>query len=485
VAGDTTIEAGPAPGAAPAPAALPAGVTRPIPGALLSLALPVLASQILRLGYQWVDALWVRGLGVHATAAVTTSIFVMWWVYSLNDVFAIGVTAYTSQLLGAGERRRAGVAAYKGLRASALLGLTGTVLGVFLAPRIFGLMSPDPRSVESGAAYLAVVLGGAPLYLMGLTSESIMRASGDTRTPLVIDLCAVTLNAVLDPFLIYGWGPFPRMGVAGAAWATVIAQAAMITGYLTVAARGHRAFPLARHAEGPPVRIAGMARVGIPAALIGMLFSVVYVAFARSASRFGAASMAIVGIANRVEALQFMNSVAIGTAGAALVGQNLGAGRPDRAARVIRTGLTWNLWIAGALSAVLIAWPQLFLSLFSRDPEVLRLGVPYVRILTLCLIVNGMEIVTAESIMGSGHTRALSWIFGTFSLLRIPLGFKVPDWTGLGVLGIAWVITVTCVVRGLIIVGWAARGTWKRGLYGELHGAEPPRPEPPGASGRA
>lgn len=464
---------------------LPDGVTRPIPSALLALALPVLASQVLRLGYQWVDALWVRGLGVHATAAVTTSLFVMWSVYSLNDIFAIGITAYVSQLLGSGERRRAGVAAFKGLCASALLGLTGLALGVFAARPIFGLMNPDPLAVESGAAYLAIVLAGAPFLLVALTCEGIMRASGDTRTPLLVDLCAVALNAVLAPFLIYGWGPFPKLGVAGAAWATVIAQAAMMAGFLSIAARGHPAFPLARRAEGPPVRIAGMVRVGVPAALIGLLFSVVYVTFARSASRFGAASMAIVGIANRIEALQFVASVAIGTAGAALVGQNLGAGRPDRAARVIRTGITWNLWLSATMSALLLAWPQLFISLFSRDEEVLRLGVPYLRILTLCLIVNGMEIVTAEAVMGSGHTRALSWIFGAFSVLRIPLAFWVPDWTGLGVLGIAWVITATCLVRGFLIVGWAARGTWKRGLQRELHGAGNPGETPPGTAGAA
>jgi putative MATE family efflux protein len=269
------------------------------------------------------------------------------------------------------------------------------------------------------------------------------------------------------------------MGVAGAAWATVIAQAVMVGGYLLMAARGHHAFPLARRADGPPVGIAGMARVGVPAALIGVLFSVVYVAFARSASRFGTASMAIVGIANRVEALQFVTSFSIGSAGAALVGQNLGAGLPDRASRVIRTGLAWNVWISGALSLVLLAFPQVFIAMFTRDAEVLRLGVPYVRILTLCLVFNGMEIVTAEAVLGSGHTRALSWIFSVFSLIRIPLAFLVPDWTGSGVLGIAWVITATCTVRALAIVTWAARGTWKRGLGRELHGIEPP----PGAAG--
>jgi len=451
-----------------------AGIAQPIPRALLRLALPVLASQLLRLGYQWVDALWVRGLGVQATAAVTTSIFVMWWVYSLNDIVAIGATAYVSQLLGAGERKRAGVAAYKAIRGSALLGLLGTVAGLFAAHRIFAFMSPDPVMAATGARYLAIVLTASPLPMIAFTCESIMRASGDTRTPLLLDLCAVALNAILDPLLIYGIGPFPALGVAGAAWATVSAWAFLVLGYFTVAARGHAAFPMARHADGPPVRIAGMAKVGVPAALIGVLFSVVYIAFARSAARFGAASMAIVGIANRIEAIQFITSLAIGTAGAALVGQNLGAGQPERATQVIKTGLKWNLWISGVMTTVLMVFPSVFLTLFTQDPEVHRLGVPYLRILSLCLLINGMEIITAESVLGSGHTTALSWIFCTFSIARIPLAFLAPNWGHSGVLGIAWVISATCIVRGLLIVAWAARGTWKRGLHRELHDAPTP-----------
>jgi Na+-driven multidrug efflux pump len=135
---------------------------------------------------------------------------------------------------------------------------------------------------------------------------------------------------------------------------------------------------------------------------------------------------------------------------------------------VIWTGLRWIFWVAVAVTVLLTAWPQGFLQLFSRDPEVLRLGVPYIRILALCLVVNGLEIVTAESILGSGHTRALSVLFTSFSLVRIPLAFLVPAWTGSGVLGIAWVITGTCIVRGLLILAWAARGTWKQGLRREL-----------------
>jgi Na+-driven multidrug efflux pump len=225
-----------------------------------------------------------------------------------------------------------------------------------------------------------------------------------------------------------------------------------------------------------------MAGVGVPAALISMLFSFVYIAFARSASAYGAASVAVVGMVNRIEALQFIGSIALGTAGAALVGQNLGAGRPDRAAEVIRVGCTWNAWITGTMTVLMFAAPEPFLRLFTSDPEAIRIGVPYLRVVALCFVPNGFEIVTTESILGSGHTRTVAWIFSIVSLLRIPLGFLVPAWTGLGAVGIAWVITVTCIVRAVLVVGWAARGTWKRGLARELAAGEGPAPAAPESS---
>ena len=463
-----------------------ARLARPVPRALVRLALPVLASQALRLAYQWVDALWVRGLGVNATAAVTTSVFVLWAMYSLHDVFGVGLAAYVSQLLGAGDRERAGIAVRKGLLAALATGLAGTLLGLFAARPLYALMDPGGTAVADGAAYLRVALTGIPFVMLALTCEVTMRAAGDTRTPLLVDVAAVLLNVALAPVLIYGLGPAPRLGVAGAALATVTAQALMLGCYLVLAARGHPALPLTlgRPAPGrdlPPVRIAGLARVGLPAALIGLLFSVVYVAFTRAASPWGAAAVAVVGLANRLEAVQFIVSLALGLAGASLLGQALGAGRPERAAEVLRTGQRWIVLVSLALTATYLAAPRALLSLFSRDPQLLALGTPYLRVLALALPATGIEIVTAETVLGSGHTQVMSRIFTAFSLLRIPLAFVVPRWGGLGVTGIAWLIAVTCVLRCACIVGWAARGTWKRGLTRELHGAAPAAGAPPAA----
>jgi putative MATE family efflux protein len=450
--------------------AAPPSLALPVPRALLRLALPVLASQALRLAFQWVDALWVRGLGTTATAAITTSVFVVWCVLSLNDVFGMGLSAYVSQLMGAGDRARAGVAAWKGIRASACMGLLGTAFGVFGARAIFRVMDPGGTVVHDGAAYLGVVLGAAPLFMAAETCESVLRASGDTRTPFLVELGAVAFNALLAPLLIYGPGPFPRLGIAGAAWATVGAHAVRLSCYAVLAARRHPSFPLARRAPGAPVRILGMARVGAPAALIGMLFSAVYVSFVRSASAYGAAAVAVVGIGNRLEAIQFVLALALGLAGASVLGQSLGAGAPARAAEVVRTGQRWALATSVVLMVVFLAMPRALLSWFSPDPAVWAIGVPYLRVLALTLPFTAVEIVTAEAVMGSGHTAVLSWIYTLVSLARLPLAFLVPRWTHSGALGIAWLITISCMVRTVAILLWVSRGTWQRGLARELQG---------------
>ena len=218
---------------APAPSG-GALLSQPVARALLRLALPILASQALRLAFQWVDALWARGLGVHATAAITTSVFVLWCVYALNDVFGAGLSAYVSQLVGAGQTDRAGVAVGKALVASAVLGLGAAILGLTGADALYRIMDPANSVGGLGGTYLRIVLLGAPFLLTAQTCETAMRANGDTRTPLYVDLATILLNAALAPLLMYGVGPFPALGVAGAALATAIAQVAMFACYVAL-----------------------------------------------------------------------------------------------------------------------------------------------------------------------------------------------------------------------------------------------------------
>ena len=456
-------------------------LTAPVPRILLKLALPVLASQALRLGYQWVDAVWVKGLGVEATAAVTTSVFVLWCLYALNDLFGSGLSAYVSQLLGAGERARAGVAVRKALTASFTMGVACALAGQIAAEPLARAVVPSGGVAEAYALYLRIVLLGGPFIMTSLSVEVALRAAGDTRTPLLVDLCSILLNIVLAPLLIYGWGPFPALGLAGAAWATVIAQVVMFGCYVLLAARRYPALPLAWQAPGAPVRLSGLLQVGVPVTLIGMLFSVVYIAFVRAASPYGEAAVAIVGVANRIEAIQFILSLAVGIAGATLLGQALGAGDVARATQVLRTTQKWSLTLAAAMMWVMLLFPGTLLGLFTGDAGLMEIGVPYLRVLALAVVSTGIELATAEVVVGSGHTREISVIYTVVSLIRIPMAFWVTHWWNSGVMGIAWLITISCTLRAIVLVGWAARGTWKRGLGRELK-SEPAAPES-GAAG--
>ncbi|MEO7868708.1 MAG: MATE family efflux transporter, partial [Candidatus Eisenbacteria bacterium] len=188
------------------------------------------------------------------------------------------------------------------------------------------------------------------------------------------------------------------------------------------------------------------------------------------ASPYGAAAVAVVGIVNRIEALEFILSISLGLAGATLVGQALGAGRPDRATEAIRIAQRWIVVLSLLLMSLFLSAPRMFLEMFTGDPEVFRLGVPYLRILALASVATGLEIVTSEAVVGSGHTRVIATIFTVISLARIPLAFMVPRWWDSGLVGLAWLIVATCVIRASIIVGWAARGHWRSGLGQELHG---------------
>ena len=306
--------------------------------------------------------------------------------------------------------------------------------------------------------------------MMALTCESIMRASGDTRTPLLDRPRARSRSTRCSaPFLIYGWGPFPRAGRRGRGVGH--GDRAGGDGRGLPGRRGARPsarFPLARRAAGPadPDRRHGAGRAAGRAdrhAVLGGLHRVR--ALGRRAS--APASMAIVGIANRIEAIQFMTAVAIGIAGAALVGQNLGAGRPDRAvagdphrAALERCGL------AGAITLVLIAVSRsAFLALFTRDPEVMRLGVPYLRILALCLVVQRHRDRDRRVDPGLGpHPRAVADLHQRSRCCASRSRSGCRPGPAPACSGIAWVITGHLRRARLLIVAWAARGTWKRGL---------------------
>ena len=429
----------------------------------MRLAAPVVVMQVAHTLYHWIDVMWVARLGATATAALTTSFFAVWTAWAVGELVGVAVAAPVSRHVGGGDRPAAGYGAAQGVLLALALGVVMSIAGYFAAGPLFGLLGSPADVTEQATSYLRIVLGGMVISYLYVVGESILRAAGDTRTPLVVVASSLFLNAALDPFLIFGWGPFPAMGVAGAATATVIAQVFAVLWFAALAWKRHPAFPFDFAALGRPAAryMAALVRIGLPFCLIGILYSIVYLWLARVAAPFGTAALAVVGLANRIESLTYLAAVGFGLACEAIVGQNLGAGRPERAERAawLSAGLMAGIGLVVSLLMALV--PEFLLGAFTSEPEVVARGVSYLRILAFCQAFTALEIVLNGAFAGAGDTLPPSLISVTVSLLRLPLAVWMAHGLGLGLDGIAWTITLTCVARAIVVVLWFRRGRWK------------------------
>lgn len=436
----------------------------PIWPVVLRLAWPVIVAEALHTAFHIVDTVWVGGLGTDATAALTTSMFVVWIILALASLVNTGLTAHVSQAIGAGDRERAGAVVAQGLYLALILGGAVALVGWITAPWIFAAIGAAPAVAEIGTAYVRVLSLGSVASFLYLGAAAVMRAAGDTRTPLKIIFVSVVANAALAPLFIYTLG----LGVTGAALATLLCQAAAVAMFARL--RGSESFPFARRPLDRAV-IRQLAVVGTPYCFVISLFSLVYLVFAAIAAPLGAAAMAVVGVANRLESICYLMADGFAAAAATVVGQNLGAGDARRAARGAWSATGAMAACAAVLTVVFLVFPRELFTLFTRDAATIELGATYLRILAICQIATGVEGVLAGAFAGAGDTVPPLVIHAATSLLRVPLAFVLVG-AGWGLGGIAWTITVTCLLRSGIMTWWFARGRWARRRLGVATAAE-------------
>lgn len=456
----------------------------PIRRVLFVLAGPVILGELFHTAFHIVDLFWVGPLGAWATAAIATSIFTIWTGLSLANLVMTGVAAHVSRAIGEGDRERAGHVVAQALWACVFLGVFVMVVGGSGAGLLFRLLGTEPRITEAGTAYLRVIALGMPLSFLYLTCGAVMRACGNTRTPMKVTASFVVVNALLAPLLIYGIGPFPALGVPGSAIATVASMggAALVYGLLFM--RRHPDLPLSmRSLRRIDLAIIGsLARVGAPYCAIGVLFSCVYLWYAHIATAFGEASLALIGIGNRLESITYLSADGFAAAASTFVGQNLGARNTARAEQGAWRAVRIMSMIGGGIGVVLAMFPGPLLAIFTQDPEAIRLGVPYLRILAICQIFTGLEGAIGGGFAGAGDTVPPMVIHVVFALARIPLAYWAAFALGLGVFGVAWTMSLTCVLRAVILAFWFRLGRWKKKkLTGAVRPLPPSdEPEPTG-----
>jgi putative MATE family efflux protein len=430
----------------------------PLGHALFRLAWPVIVAEGLYTAFHIVDVAWVGRLGASATAAVTTSTFAMWTLLGLGSLVTTGLLAHVSRAVGARDRARAADAVGTGIGVGIAIGAVVAVAGVIAAPALFRAIDAPPEVAQEGATFLRILVAGSPITFVYLAGAAVMRAAGNSRTPMLVTATCVVANATLDPLFIYGL----RLGVAGAALATVLCQAGGVAAFATLARRGHPHLPVAwARVRRPDLALAAsLVRVGTPSCLAIAGFSLVYLWFSHLASGLGPAALAVVGLVNRLESLCYLPADGFGAAAATIVGQNLGAKQASRAWRGAWSAIAAGASLSVALMVVYLAAPAPILGLFSGDAAVAELGVPYLRAVALCLVGVGMEGVIAGGFAGAGNTVPPLVVHLSVTALRLPLSAWLVG--KLGLMGIAWTITGTTAVRSVVLAVWFARGRWLR-----------------------
>lgn len=434
----------------------------PLTPALFRLAAPAILAKVLHAALGLIAVAWVARLGAAATAAVTTSFFASWILVSAVDLTALGILAHVSRHTGAGDRARAAHAATQGLWLGVWFGVLFAVLGWFASPWLFRMLGAEEAVAGPGTTYLRILYLASPLTFTYLNSEFLMRAAGDTRTPMLVAALTVALNAVLDPLLIYGIGPFPRLEVMGAGIAALAAQATACAAFGVCVWRRHPAFPFSRASLGridPPLA-RSLLRIGFPGMAIGTLYSTIYLFMSGIAAKLGTVEMAVLGLANRSESMTYLVTSGFGAGTATMVGQNLGARRPDRAERAAWLSVFWMAVYSCVTGAVLVFWPEAVLRCFTADPAVIDTGAPYLRVLGYAQPLMAVEIVLEHAFSGAGDTVPPMLISVPLNALRIPLLLWVVH-TGGGLLAIGWVLATTCMARGILAAYWFRRGRWK------------------------
>jgi putative MATE family efflux protein len=337
-------------------------------------------------------------------------------------------------------------------------GVAVSAVGLALTDPLFRFMTVSPDVARLGHTYLGTWLLGGPLVFGFFALEATFRASGDTRTPMWLLACSVLLSLVLDPLLIAGPGPFPRLGVEGAALASVMVRGGgFLVGVVIAFRRG-----LIR-LDRPDWRVLPtILRVGAPLSLAGVLLSLIYVWLTRFTARFGTPALAALGVGHKIEGLGFIAISGFALSAAALVGQNLGARREDRARQAVRLTILFCLCVTVPTALAFVTIPERLVALFTTDPAVIADGSLYLQVIAFAQIGQTFEIVLEGALAGAGYTFWPMLTGTVFTVLRIPLAAW---WSGtVGLFGIWLALSLTAIARGVANTYFWLLGTWRRAI---------------------
>lgn len=436
----------------------------PIAKTVLTLAVPVVLNMFMEFALTTTDYYWVGKLGPVAQDAVTSSMVVIWTIFVLISIVTIGVTAFVSRFVGAKDYEKAAYFAKQGLGFSLVVSVTLAFVGYFITPTLLTFMETGLQTKIFATTYLRIAFAAGIFFFWNDTLYSAFRASGDTKTPTMVGITTVIINMILDPLLIFGIGPFPELGVAGASLATGIAVFIGTLIITTLYLKGKLGYTVeAPLSIFPKVReMLKIGKIGLPMSTQQLVFVMVYWFLIKYVHQFGENAAAAMGIGNRMESFSYLTCFGFSVAASTMVGQNLGAKKPDRAEKCAWGSIGLGVLFTLVTTIVFIAFPRQIATIFSDDPAVIKIAADYLFILGISQTAMAFEIVLEGAFSGAGDTIPPMMVFIPGSLLRIPLAYYLAFTLGWGINGIWWTLTITTFLKSTVLVIWFKRGNWKK-----------------------
>ena len=437
--------------------------TIPLRRAVLLLAVPMVLELVLESTFAVVDIWFVARLGASAVATVGLTETYLFLLYAMAMGVAMAVTATVARRIGEGKREQAAVTAVQAIWLAVLVSVPFAVVGITWARELLALMGADAWTLEHGVGYMQWALGGNVVIMLLFVINAIFRGAGDAAIAMRVLWVANALNIVLDPILIFGLGPIPAMGVEGAAIATTIGRGSAVAMQLWILFRGGehiRVLGSQLRWEGGILRnIVRTSLGGVGQMIIGMTS---WIFLVRILASIGSEAVAGATIALRMLMFTTMPAWGMSNAAATLVGQNLGAGQPDRAEASVWHIGWYNMAYMVAVAVLFFLFHEPIIGLFTSDPEVIAVGSEWLRIISYSFFVYGWWMVSVQAFNGAGDTATPTWInFVFFWLIQIPLAWWLAlrlDW---GSSGVFWAVFISETAVGLFTLWLFTRGKWK------------------------
>jgi putative MATE family efflux protein len=431
--------------------------------AIFMLSIPMILEMVMESLFAIIDIFFVGKIGVNAVATIGLTESIMMIMYSVAIGISMAATAVVARRVGENKPEKAADAAFQALILSSVVSVAFGIVGILFAKDILRLMGAQPEIIEEGYRYTMIMMGGNLSVMLLFLLNAVFRGAGDASVAMRSLIIANGFNIILDPLFIFGLGPIPGFGLEGAAIATTIGRSIGIGYQIYCLVQGKSVVNLL--AAKWRIHVATMANL-IKIALGGigqfMIETLSWVFLVRIISEFGAEALAGYTIAFRIIVFTILPAWGLSNAAATLVGQNLGAGFPDRAEKSVWKCAFYNMVFLAAISLVFIIWAEYFIGLFNSQAEVIHFGSLGLRYIACGYIFFAYGMVIAQSFNGAGDTRTPTLLnFICFWVVQIPLAMFLSFTLGMDTKGVYIAIALSSSLLALLGVWVFSKGKWK------------------------